>query len=85
MPVLSSCLTTNGYADTRVHKKSCLTNGYDFKRDFTPLLKYINTKPVLTAIKNPQANAMVERGNQVILHMLDTKYLDKKVPYRSMV
>ena len=54
-------------------------NGSEFKRDFTTLLKDLDIKPVLTAIKNPQANTMLERGHQAILNMLATKFLDKKV------
>ena len=54
-------------------------NGYEFKRYFTPLLKDFDTKPVLTSVNNPQANAPVERVHQVILNMLVTKDSDKKV------
>ena len=51
----------------------------DFKRYFTPLLKDFGIKPVSTSIKKPQANAPVERVHQVILNMLLTRDLDKKV------
>ena len=51
----------------------------EFKQDFTPLLKDFYIKPVLTSVKNPQANAPVERVHQVILNMLVTKDLDNKV------
>ena len=51
----------------------------EFKRDFTPLLKYFDIKPVLTKIKNPQANAPVEWVHQVILNMLVTKDLGNKL------
>ena len=50
-----------------------------FKQYFTPLLKYLDIKHVLTTTKNPQSNAPVERVHQVILNMLVTKYLDNKV------
>ena len=60
-------------------QKVVFDNGYDFKRDYTPLLNNFGIKPVLTTIKNPQANAMVERGHQVVLNMLYTKDLDNKV------
>ena len=53
--------------------------GYEFKRYFTPFLKYFGIKPVLTSVKNPQANNPVERVHQVILNMLVTKYIDNKV------
>ena len=49
--------------------------GYEFKRYFTPLLKYFGIKPALTTIKNPQANAPFERLHQLILNMIVTKYL----------
>ena len=76
---LARCLTTHGYADTRVHAKYFLANGSYYKLDFTPFLKYFNIKPVLTSVKNPQDNAPVEQVHQVILNMLVTKDLDKKV------
>ena len=50
-------------------------NGSEFKQDFTPFLKYFYIKPVLTTIKNPQANNPAEWFNQVILNMLVTKDL----------
>ena len=60
-------------------RKVAFDNSYEFKRDFTPLLKDLYIKPVLTSFKNPQANAPVERVYQVILNMLFTKYIDNKV------
>ena len=54
-------------------------NGSKFKQDFTPLLKNFDIKPVLTVIKNSQANATVDWVHQVILNMLVTKDLDNKV------
>ena len=42
---------------------------------------YFGIKPVLTKIKNPPANAPLERVHQVILNMLVTKYLNNKVFY----
>ena len=43
------------------------------------MLNYLDIKPVLTYIKNPQANSPVERVHKVILNMLITKDLDNKV------
>ena len=60
-------------------RKVVFDNRSEFKRDFTPLLKDFDIKPVLTSVKNPQANAPVERVHQVILNMLVTKDLDNKV------
>ena len=54
-------------------------NGYEYKQDFTPFLKDFGIKPVLTSVKNPQANAPVERVHQVILNILVAKDLDSKV------
>mgnify|MGYP000317589253 CR=1 FL=1 len=51
-------------------------NGSEFKRDFVPLLKDFDIKPVLTSIKNPQSNAPVERVHQVLHNMIVTKDLD---------
>ena len=79
MPGLAICLTKHGYVNTRVHAKPYLTNGSDFKRDFTPLIKDFEIKSVLMSVNNPQANAPVERLHRVILNMLVTKDLDNKV------
>ena len=54
-------------------------NVYEFKRDLNPLLKVFNIEPVLTSVKNPQANAQVYQLHQVILNMLVNNDLDKKV------
>ena len=54
-------------------------NGYEFKLDFIPLIKYLDLKPVLTSVKNPQDNSPVERVHQVILNILVTKDLDNKL------
>ena len=54
-------------------------NRSEFKRDFNPLLKDFDIKPVLMSVKKPQANAPVERLHQVILKMLVTKDIDNKV------
>ena len=59
--------------------KVVFDNGYEFKRDFTPLLKDFDIKTVLTSVKNPQANAPVERVHQLIINMLVTKDIDNKV------
>ena len=60
-------------------RKVVFDNGSEFKRDFTPFLKDFDIKPVLTSVKNPQADAPVERVHQIILNMFFTKYLDNKV------
>ena len=54
-------------------------NGSDFKRDFTSLLKGFDIKPVLTTVKNHQANTPVGWVHQVILSMIVTKDIDNKV------
>ena len=40
-------------------RKVMFDNSYEFKRDFTPLLKDFNITPILTSVKNPQANVPV--------------------------
>ena len=59
--------------------KVVLDNGSDFKRYFTPLLMDLDIKHFKTSVKNPQANAPVERVHKVILNMLVTKDIDNKV------
>ena len=54
-------------------------NGSEFKRDFIPLLKYLDIKPVLTTIKNPQYNALAEPVRQLIFNMIATKNPDKSI------
>ena len=41
-------------------RKVVFENISEFKRDFSPLLRDFNMKPVLTSVKNPQSNAPVE-------------------------
>ena len=60
-------------------RKVVFDNIYELKRDFITFLKEFDIKPVLMSVKNPQANALVERVHQVILNMLVTKDLDNKV------
>lgn len=50
-------------------------NGNEFKKDFLPLLRDFSIKPIPTTIKNPQANAILERVHQVLGDMLCTKNL----------
>lgn len=54
-------------------------NGSEFKKDFVPLLKDFQIKPRLTTVKNPQANAPVERIHQVVGNMLRSKDLANHV------
>jgi hypothetical protein len=60
-------------------KQVVFHNGSEFKRDFIPLLKDFDIKPVLTSIKNPQATAPVERIHQVLGHMFLTKDLNSLI------
>ena len=43
------------------------------------MLKKFDIKPILTSVKNPQANAPVDRVHQIISNMIVTKGLDDKV------
>ena len=54
-------------------------NGYEFKRYLPTLLNDFSIKYVLTKNKNPQDNDQVENVHRVILNMLVTKGLDKKL------
>ena len=55
--------------------KVIFENGYEFKRNFIPLLKYFYVKPTCTAIKKPQKNAIIDRIHQVLGSMIKTKDL----------
>jgi hypothetical protein len=59
--------------------KVIFDNGSEFKRDFAPLLQDFDVRPVCTTVKNPQANAPVERVHQVIRNMMVTKDLSERV------
>ena len=54
-------------------------NGSEFKWYFTPFLKELKIKPILTLVKKHQANAPVDQVHQVILNMFVTKDIDNKV------
>ena len=56
-------------------QKVIFDNRNEFKKDFLPLLKDFAIKPTPTTIKNPQANAILERVHQVLGDMLCTKNL----------
>ena len=56
-------------------RKVILENGSEFKRNLILFLKYFSIKPKCTAIKNPQANAILEIIHQVFGSMLKTKDL----------
>jgi transposase InsO family protein len=52
-------------------------NGSEFKLHFRALCKTYGVKRKTTSIKNPQANAMLERIHAVFTNMLHTAKLDK--------
>ena len=60
-------------------RKVVFDNGSEFKKNFIPLLKDFAIKPTCTTIKNPQANAPVERVHQVVGQMMITQDLKSKV------
>ena len=51
-------------------------NGSEFKLNFETLCDSYGIKRKPTSIKNPQANAILERMHQVIMAMLRTAELD---------
>ncbi|KAL7523521.1 hypothetical protein ACHAXR_000801, partial [Thalassiosira sp. AJA248-18] len=51
-------------------------NGSEFKLYFQELIDSYNIKRKPTTVKNPQANAVLERVHQVIANMLRTSNLD---------
>jgi hypothetical protein len=60
-------------------RKVIFDNGSEFKKNFIPLLKDFAIKRTCTTIKNPQANAPVERVHQVVGQMMITQDLKSKV------
>ena len=54
-------------------------NGSEFKKNFIPLLQDFSIKPKVTTVKNPQANAPVERIHQIVTQMLLAKDLSNRV------
>ena len=60
---------------SRYHRprKVIFDNGSEFKRNFIEFIKYFASKPACTAIKNSQANAILERIHEVVSSMLNTK------------
>ena len=60
-------------------RKVIYDNGSEFKRNFQPLLKDFAVKPTCISIKNPQANAIVERIHQVVGSMLKTNDLVNRI------
>ena len=58
-------------------RKVIFDNGTEFKKNFLPLLHDFAIKPTPTSVKNPQANAILERVHQVLGDMLRTKELQK--------
>jgi hypothetical protein len=59
-------------------KKVIFDNGSEFKKNFIPLLKDWAIKPVVTTVKNPQANSPIERIHQVLRNMFLTKNLKER-------
>ena len=56
-------------------KRVVMDNGSEFKRDFKPLLQTYGIKAKHISVKNPQANAILERIHQVVGDMLRLKDL----------
>ena len=59
--------------------KSVFDNGSEFKRDFTTLLKNFDIKPILTSVKIPQANDLLEQVHQLMLNIPVIKDSDNNV------
>ena len=60
-------------------RKVVFDNGSEFKKNFVTLLKDFDIKPKVTSVKNPTANAPVERVHQIIGQMLLTKNLGSRI------
>jgi len=59
-------------------RKIIYDNGSEFKKDFKQLCKDFGLKSKPTTVRNPQANAILERVHQVVGNMLRTKELEKR-------
>ena len=57
--------------------KLIFDNGKEFKKNFLTVFNDYGVKPWPTTIKNPQANAVLERVHQVLRNMLRTKNVKK--------
>jgi hypothetical protein len=57
--------------------KTIYDNGREFKKNFEPLIKDFDIKPVCTTVENPWANAPIECVHQVIHNILVTKQVEK--------
>ena len=57
-------------------KRIIMDNGSEFKRNFKPLLETYGIKAKRITVKNPQANAILERIHQVVQDMLRTHDLE---------
>ena len=80
-----------GVNDEYIDKSSCrvshlfnplkvvFDNRSEFKWDFVPLLKDFNIESVLTKIKNPQANVLVDQVHQVLLNIIVTRYFANRI------
>jgi transposase InsO family protein len=53
-------------------------NGPEFSAEFTELLRTYGIRPKPTTVKNPQANAFIERSHQVMANALRTMQLSQR-------
>ena len=53
--------------------------GTEFKANFLAMLRTYGIDPVPTTVRNPQANAIIERSHQVVGNILRTALLEKPV------
>ena len=60
-------------------KKVVYDNATNLKKHFVELILDYGIKPALITVKNPQANAMVERVHQVVVNMLRVKKLTNHI------
>ena len=72
-----NCSTPRGWHATHAQGKSFLTMEQSSRKTFLTMLNDFAIKPTPTSVKNPQANAILERVHQVLGDMLCTKELQK--------
>ena len=74
---MSALLDTVWFSRYPRPRRIIFDNGTEFKKDFRHIFKSYGIKTKPTAVKNPQANGILERVHQVLSNMLRTSNIKK--------